>query len=284
MGEHNGPGVPTLGPPDGGHASRPQPATPSVQPSAPPSVAPLPVAPAPAAVSAAVPVEASAESGADPSPRRTEPGRFLRDPAAWAAANGADGDGEGPSAVWGPPSAWLPVAAGTALTVVKLDPAGVEVARYPGTVVDLGVPAPWLAVEARWVNRAVDLDGLVFHTGDRLVEYFSPAHPFNAFAVWSPAGTLRGWYANVTRPTALDASTAPPTLTWHDLYLDVIALPDGTVTVRDEDELAEAALATTAPALHAAIFTACAELVARVARRAFPFRLKGAPEGDAPAV
>ena len=42
--------------------------------------------------------------------------------------------------------------------------------------------------------------GSRFLPGDRLREWFSPRFPFNAFAVCSPTGQLRGWYANVTYP------------------------------------------------------------------------------------
>ena len=169
------------------------------------------------------------------------------------------------------PSSWPSIGPGVALTVVKLAPDGGEAARYPGVVMAAGAPAPWLAVSARWLNPRVDLDGLAFITGDTLREYFSPAHRFNAFAVFAPDGHLRGWYANVTHPTRLDFATDPPTLTWHDLYLDVVALPDGTVTVRDEDELEAAAVAAHEPALHATILAARDEILRRVARRAFPF-------------
>jgi predicted RNA-binding protein associated with RNAse of E/G family len=166
---------------------------------------------------------------------------------------------------------WPPLPPGTALTVVKLAPDGTEVTRYPGTVLAAAAPAPWLAVAARWRNRRVDLDGLAFVPGDTLREFFSPVHPFNAFAVVAPDGRLRGWYANVTHPTALDLATDPPTLTWHDLFVDVVALPDGTVTVRDEDELADAALEEHDPALQAAILAARDEILARLTTGAFPF-------------
>lgn len=167
--------------------------------------------------------------------------------------------------------AWPPFSPGTALTVVKLAPDGSEVTRYPGAVIEAGAPSPWLVVEAWWVNRRVEMNGLAFETGDRLLEFFSPAHPFNVFAVFAPDGHLRGWYANVTYPTMLDHRTDPPTLTWYDLYLDVVALPDGSHVLRDEDELAEAGVLESDPALHAAILAAAAEVLRRFSVRDFPF-------------
>lgn len=166
---------------------------------------------------------------------------------------------------------WAALTVGRSLTVVKLAPDGSEVTRYPGVVSEAGAVAPWVAVAATWVTKVVNLDGLTFVPGDTMYEFFSPVDPFNVFAVFSPEGVLRGWYANVTHPASLDTATDPPTLRWHDLYVDVVALPDGRVTVRDEDELAESRLATTDPLLHARILAARDELLRLVALRAFPF-------------
>jgi hypothetical protein len=168
-------------------------------------------------------------------------------------------------------TAWPSLPPGTALTIVKLAPDGSEVTRYPGEVFEAGAPPPWVAVQASWVSREYDLNGLRFVKGDTLHEFFSPQHPFNVFSVFSASGSLRGWYANVTYPTQLDLATTPPTLTWHDLYVDIVALPDGTVAIRDEDELAAACLAATNPAVFQMIVEAKEEILRRISERAFPF-------------
>ena len=155
--------------------------------------------------------------------------------------------------------------------MVKLAPDGSEVTRYQGFVSAKTADAPWVVVEARWTNRQVDLDGLSFVPGDLLLEYFSAKHPFNAFAVYAPDGTRRGWYANVTYPSTIDSTTSPPTLFWHDLYLDVIALPDGTIRILDEDELDEAGLAQSDPDLHQAIIAANDEVIRRIGTGELPF-------------
>ena len=167
--------------------------------------------------------------------------------------------------------AWPELPPGTALTVVKLDPDGQEVTRYPGVVIDAGAPDPWVAVQAKWVSREYDLDGLLFIAGDVLHEFFSPKHRFNVFAVFAPDGELRGWYANVTQPTMLDATTDPKTLIWPDLFIDVVALPDGRVVVRDEDELEESGLRETDRELYDAIRSTHDEILDLVRRRDFPF-------------
>jgi hypothetical protein len=168
-------------------------------------------------------------------------------------------------------TAWPPLPPGTALTIVKLAPDGSEVTRYAGEVIEAGAMSPWIAVRATWVSREYNLNGLRFVQGDTLHEFFSPVHPFNVFSIFSATGTLRGWYANVTYPARLDLTTTPPTLTWHDLYVDVVALPDGTVAVRDEDELAGARLAESDPLLHQMIVEARDEILRRIHAHVFPF-------------
>ncbi len=192
---------------------------------------------------------------------------------------GQTDNGEDPTiGPWPAPSEdelWPPLPLGAPLEIVKIAPDGAVAARYPGTVMAADAPPPWLAVRATWVSRIVELDGLRFVPGDTLHEYFSPRHPFNAFAVFAPDGRLRGWYANVTHPAALDARTDPPRLVWHDLYLDVVGLPDGTEVVRDEDELVASSLMERDPPLAAAILAARDELLRRFARRTVPFHDRG---------
>jgi Protein of unknown function (DUF402) len=173
---------------------------------------------------------------------------------------------------------WPALSAGTELRIVQPAPDGREVTNYPGRVIDFDAPAPWVVARAEWVLKTIELDGLRFVPGDRLHEFFSPAHPFNVFSIWSPDGALRGWYANVTHPARLDLVTDPISLFWHDLYIDVIARPDGTVTVRDVEELVEAGLASSDPDLHALIHRAREELLRLFTDRAFPFHEFSDPE------
>lgn len=163
------------------------------------------------------------------------------------------------------------MAVGTELRIVKVSPEGEQVTSYPGWVIDAGAPAPWIAARADWVRRVVEMDGLRFVPGDRLHEFFSPRHGYNLFSVWSPEGELRGWYANVTHPTRIDFTSAPISLYWHDLYVDLIGLPDGSFAVRDEDELEAAGLAASDPSLHAHVLAMRDELLRLYHARAFPF-------------
>ena len=161
---------------------------------------------------------------------------------------------------------------GDTLTVVKLAPEGEEVTHYPGAVVAVRDDG-WIVVRATWTHRLVELDGLQFHTGDMLLEWFSARHWFNAFAVYAPDGHLRGWYGNVTHPAWLEIGHEPPRLIWHDLYVDLVGLPNGSFTMRDDDELRESGLDGHDPALHAQIITARGELLRRFQDRIAPFAL-----------
>jgi protein associated with RNAse G/E len=167
---------------------------------------------------------------------------------------------------------WSGLAPGDAVILVKLAPDGSEAARYPGTVIARHDPETWVVVEAVWTYRQIEVAGLTFSPGDVLAEWFSPHHDFNVFAVHSPSGRFKGWYANVTYPARLNAQTSPPTLVWHDLYIDLIVLPDGASVIADEDELAESGIEQNDPPLHSRILRARDELLRRLEHRLPPFK------------
>jgi Protein of unknown function (DUF402) len=166
---------------------------------------------------------------------------------------------------------WLALRPGTRLSVVKLAPNGAEAARYPGEVAVGFDRDGWIVVHATWTYRAMDLDGLEFRTGDHLFEWFSPRQPLNAFAVLSDSGQFKGWYANVTYPARLDPSMDPPLLSWHDLFVDLVGLPDKSYTIRDDDELETSGLRQLNPQRHTQIQEARSELIHRFERELPPF-------------
>lgn len=173
---------------------------------------------------------------------------------------------------------WRTLRPGQEILVVKLSPKGVEAARYPATVVAGAPQDDWVALRATWTYQRVEVGGLIFDPGDEVIEWFSPRLPFNAFAVLSPAGELRGWYANVTYPAYLELTREAErslALVWHDLYLDVVGLPDHSHLTLDEDELAESGLAASAPLLYREIVAAASELTRRFQAHELPFRIIG---------
>jgi hypothetical protein len=154
------------------------------------------------------------------------------------------------------------LAPGAVIAVAKQDPGGEEVTRYPATVIATAATAPWVELEARWTIHEVDVSGLIFAPGDTLREFFSPVHPYNAFAVYAPDGSLRGWYGNVTCPAFVKWEDGEPVLVWRDLYLDAVILPSGETILLDDDELDASGLPETHPAFAAAIGGARNDLLA----------------------
>lgn len=153
---------------------------------------------------------------------------------------------------------------GATIEVMKRAPLGSEATRYPATRVATTAPAPWIEVIATWVVPDVVVAGLEFVPGDTIREFFSPTRPFNAFAVIAPEGGLRGWYGNVTYPATIEQVDGVLTLIWHDLYLDVVTLPDGSLFLLDDDELDESGIPASDPAFSTAIHDARRDLIATI--------------------
>lgn len=149
--------------------------------------------------------------------------------------------------------------------MIKLRPDGSPATTYRAP--ELESPAGWIAVQADWTYKTVDIGHFTFEPGDRLDEFFSLDRWYNLFAVIRPAHGLVGWYCNVTYPTIVEGDE----LRWHDLWVDVIVMPDGQLFILDEDELEDAGLAATDPQLYATILAARDELVALHQSRAYPF-------------
>jgi len=125
-----------------------------------------------------------------------------------------------------------------AITVFKLDAAGREVLRYDGRVLARG--ATWVKLEAIFQHDDVPMGEIVFRRGDRFVEWFYTDRWYNIFEVHAGDDDhVRGWYCNITRP----ARIAPHEIRADDLALDVLILPDGRLTILDEDEFAALDLA-----------------------------------------
>lgn len=166
---------------------------------------------------------------------------------------------------------WPRLVPGQALTIIKWNPAGEEVTRYDGRVRRVHPDGQWIEASATWTHREVALAGLRFVPGDAILEYFSPLMPFNVFTVFAPGDRLRGWYANVTYPAYLRANGDTLELIWHDLYLDLIGLPDGHHVTLDEDELDDSGLGDRDRALYERIKRTQAAITARFVAGDYPF-------------
>ena len=119
----------------------------------------------------------------------------------------------------------------TNITITKCDHHGAPQIAYPGRVVYADEQV--LVARCVWsLQKTYRLGAFEIVEGDLLIECYYAEHWFNVFAVYNPAGRLKGWYCNITYPTTL----AHQQLQWHDLALDLLVLPNGTQHILDRDE------------------------------------------------
>ena len=157
---------------------------------------------------------------------------------------------------------WIAMHAGQVVTIEKAEfGSDKAVLSYPGVVVPFD-RSDWLAFEAKWTMTDVDVDGVKFITGGKILEYFSASKRFNIFQVYAPNGEFSGIYANITAPTTLSLDdVGQPVITWEDHWLDAVKLPDGTIKILDEYEYESTGIPQSDPELHRQIMAALDELL-----------------------
>ncbi|HKJ27470.1 MAG TPA: DUF402 domain-containing protein [Anaerolineales bacterium] len=123
------------------------------------------------------------------------------------------------------------------LDIVKLDHAGNEVIRYPGTV--LAQTDDYILLEAYFAVMNVPVGPISFNIGDRFVETYYFDRWYNIFEVHDgDSEIIKGYYCNIGYP----AEFGNGEISYRDLALDLLVLPDGHQIVMDEDEFAALAL------------------------------------------
>lgn len=167
---------------------------------------------------------------------------------------------------------WPELTPGLEVLIEKRNEFGKDGPIYPGTIIESSVPEPWIEVRATWTLGQVQVSGLRFEIDDELREFFSPRHPFNAFAVYSPKGELRGWYGNVTRPARCERRDGTLLVAWPDMMLDLVMLPDGTSVDLDDDELTESRFPQREPDMTRQMFDARETLRGLLHEGFFPIR------------
>src|SRR5437762_1532561 len=80
---------------------------------------------------------------------------------------------------------------------------------------------------------ARDLHGVWLPKGGLTAGYFWRERPYNLYHWLHPDGRTIAYYFNIGDVVRLEAHE----FEWHDLAVDVLATPEGRVTVLDEDEL-----------------------------------------------
>lgn len=83
------------------------------------------------------------------------------------------------------------------------------------------------------VPGAVDLDGINIPPKTRSFGYFWESRPYNAYHFVTPQGKTLALYFNISDSTRIDMSV----VTWRDLVVDVLVLPDGSVRQLDRELL-----------------------------------------------
>ncbi len=119
---------------------------------------------------------------------------------------------------------------GRTVTIRKLSARGEPVFAYPGVIAAL--LAAGARVEAEWTRARMELGYTTFEPGDHFTEWFYTDRWYNIMEVREGAGTLKGWYCNVTWP----AEITEDTITYRDLTLDLWVAPDGAALTLDMDE------------------------------------------------
>ena len=149
------------------------------------------------------------------------------------------------------------------ITVKLLKPAKGQTVTYQGQL--LLQESGHLLVHARWTHDSLHYSYVSYEQGDHFFEHYYLDKWFNIFEFRSPAGKLKGWYCNITKPAILEGSV----ITSEDLELDLFVSADRrTVLTLDEDEFEARALDA---ATRAAALDALAELKRRVTEQAPPF-------------
>jgi len=145
------------------------------------------------------------------------------------------------------------------ITVIKRNPAGEEIWRYNGRILERG--PDFVRLEARFNRPDLPFMGVTLKQGDSFLETYYTDRWYNIFEIRDrDDGRTKGWYCNVSCPAVLEAEDR---LSYVDLALDLWVAVDGTATVLDEDEFAALDLdAETAARARAAL----AELLGRFGR------------------
>ncbi|GGL43597.1 DUF402 domain-containing protein [Sporolactobacillus putidus] len=76
---------------------------------------------------------------------------------------------------------------------------------------------------------------LTIPEGSHTISFYWTERPYNVYIWIGPEGNYRGSYLNIVRNTHISDRV----VSYEDLILDVLVLPDGRYSVLDEDELPE---------------------------------------------
>ena len=117
------------------------------------------------------------------------------------------------------------------IDVVKLDHNGREVFRYPGW--ELARDDSSITLEAFFSWGDTPVKEVVLQRGDRFVETYFTDRWYNIFEIYAyDTGILKAYYCNIGFPARIGEGI----VSYRDLALDLLVLPDGRQFILDEDE------------------------------------------------
>ncbi len=125
------------------------------------------------------------------------------------------------------------------ITVYKHNYLGHPVWHYQGSVIERG--ENYVCLRAFFDRREADLGFVSFHQGDLFIEWFFSDRWYNIFQVHDgDSDIVKGWYCNITRPAVITDESVHA----DDLELDIWIMPNGTITLLDEQEFSNLDLPT----------------------------------------
>jgi len=154
------------------------------------------------------------------------------------------------------------------VTVTKLNWRGEPVYSWQGEV--HAREGGHIVLRAVWrgPGTARVADGVVFELGDVFYEHYYKGRSYGLWQVLTPdEDALKCWYCNISTPAELRDGA----ITFRDLLLDVLLLPDGRRQVLDRDDLARALAEGLDPALAATAEAATRDVLGLIDRRRPPF-------------
>ena len=121
--------------------------------------------------------------------------------------------------------------------VIKLNPQREETWRYEGRI--LAKNENSLLIEAYFNRPDFTFHDILLKENDRFIERYFTDRWYNIFEIHDrDDDRIKAWYCNITRPAAF----SPGQIAYVDLALDLLAYPDGSYLVLDEDEFSALAI------------------------------------------
>lgn len=125
------------------------------------------------------------------------------------------------------------------ITVIKCNHRGDEVFRWKANLLERG--DAHMTVEAFFGLENHFLGEIALEIGDRFVETYYSNRCYNLYKVHARGDDhLKCWYCNLSHPALIEDDV----ITFRDLALDFLVLPDGRQQLVDEDEFADLEIST----------------------------------------